>query len=115
MSSSDQDREHRAATIAHLNDRLRLAPGPGWMITSGVMARGPVFVRQAVLAVGTFNDFPAGDDPYGERDFGAFTLSRVRLFWKIDYYDRQLVNASPDPADEAVTRRVLTLMLAEDY
>jgi hypothetical protein len=115
MSSSDQDRDPRTAAIADLNDRLRSAPGPGWMITASVLAQGPVFVRQAILAVGTFNSFAAGDDPYGERDFGAFTLSRVRLFWKIDYYDRQLVNASPDPADAAVTRRVLTLMLAEDY
>jgi hypothetical protein len=34
---------------------------------------------------------------------------------KIDYYDRMLRDASPNPADPAVTRRVLTLMLASDY
>ena len=115
MSTSDPDREHRAATIAHLNDRLRLSPGPEWMMTSGMRAKGPVFVRQAILAVGSFNDFPAENDPYGERDFGAFELAGERLLWKIDYYDRELRNASPEPADEAVTRRVLTLMLGEEY
>jgi hypothetical protein len=56
-----------------------------------------------------------GNDPYGERDFGAFELAGEKLIWKIDYYDRMLRDASPDPADPAVTRRVLTLMLASDY
>lgn len=116
MSATSPDgREHRTARIACLNDTLRLTPGIGWMITAGVQAMGPVFVRQAALAVGTFNDFPEGDDPYGERDFGAFELAGERLIWKIDYYDRMLRDASPDPADPAVTRRVLTLMLASDY
>jgi len=85
------------------------------MITASVQAKGPVFVRQAALAVITFNNFPAGDDPYGERDFGAFNLAGEQLIWKIDYYDRMLRGASPDPTDPAVTRRVLTLMLASDY
>jgi Protein of unknown function (DUF3768) len=115
MSTSDQDREHRAATIAHLNDHLRLSPDPGWMMTSGLQAMGVAFVAQAIAAVGSHNDFPEGDDPFGERDFGAFELAGERLFWKIDYYDRELLNASPDPANEAVTRRVLTVMLAEEY
>ena len=115
MSQLHQDREYRAATIGRLNDQLRLAPGPGWMMTSGLQAQGVAFVAQAIAAVGTFKNFPESDDPYGERDFGAFELAGERLFWKIDYYDRALENASPDPADEAVTRRILTLMLAEEY
>ena len=31
------------------------------------------------------------------------------------YYDRDLRYGSPDPADERVTERILTVMLAEDY
>lgn len=56
-----------------------------------------------------------GYDPHSEHDFGAFTLHGERLFFKIDYYDLGLTAHSPDPADPAVTQRVLTIMLASEY
>lgn len=59
--------------------------------------------------------FAEGDDPHGERDFGAFEHEGERLFWKIDYYDPSLSFGSDDPIDLAKTQRVLTIMLASDY
>jgi len=106
--------EHVAA-IARLNDQHRARPGVGWVLTAGVQALGDQAVAQAVAAVVDFKDFGEDNDPHGERDFGAFKLGGQRLFWKIDYYDTKLTMASPDPADPDVTRRMLTLMLAEEY
>jgi uncharacterized protein DUF3768 len=39
----------------------------------------------------------------------------VHVFWKIEYYDKDLQFRSPDPADPAVTERIITIMLAEEY
>jgi hypothetical protein len=107
--------EDRAAKIAALNDAFRRTPGPGWMVTSGVRALGGGILRQALAAVVAFEVFGGGDDPWGEHDFGALNVAGRRLYWKIDYCDRDLAFGSPDPADPAVTRRVLTLMLSEEY
>jgi hypothetical protein len=45
----------------------------------------------------------------------ALRLCKRWIVWKIEYYDRELKSGSPDPADESVTTRVLTVMLAEEY
>lgn len=61
------------------------------------------------------HEFVSEDDPYGERDFGAFDHNNERLLWKIDYYDPSLSWHSEDPTDVTKTHRVLTIMLASDY
>jgi hypothetical protein len=105
----------RAEQIARLNDAFRRRPGGDWMMTSGVQERGPLFVMKAIATVAAFQAFTTDNDPHGERDFGGFDLCGQRLFWKIDYYDRDLRSGSEDPADPMATRRVLTIMLASEY
>ena len=56
-----------------------------------------------------------GNNPYGENDFLAVTVEGEKYFAKIDYYDQGLEMHSPDPADPRVTRRVLTIMQADEY
>lgn len=106
-----------SARIAELNDLLRTTFLTGKVVlTEGIRAL-PGDKRAAVITnVRTFSGFTEGDDPYGEHDFGAFAIGEVgTVFWKIDYYDTDYQYLSPDPADPAVTRRVLTIMLAEEY
>ena len=108
--------EVRRALVRRLNDRLRRQhQGGRIVITSGVQALGPVFLEAALAAVAAFERFDADNDPYQEHDFGALSVEGHRLLWKVDYYDTTLTAGSPDPADPAVTARVLTLMLAEEY
>ena len=68
-------------------------------MTDGVisLAQGtlPVILRRVIL----FDDFTPDNDPHGEHDFGALKWQGVKLFWKIDYYDRDLRYGSPDPTD----------------
>ena len=115
----DGESEH----IRILNDAFRtdlLAIGPALagnklFITRGVADHGNNFISQAVQAVREFSDFTEANDPHGEHDFGSFELDGIKLFWKIDYYDQNLDMGSPDPADHTVTRRVLTILLADEY
>jgi Protein of unknown function (DUF3768) len=115
---------HRcAAVIREQNDAFRAdLPLVGvrlakqeLVITRGVAGRGNAFVDRALEAVRKYRNFTAENDPWGEHDFGKFELDDAELFWKIDYYDDELEMGSPDPADPALTRRVLTIMLAEEY
>jgi len=102
-------------TIAKQNDNFRRHPGADWMVTSGLDAKGPLFVLAAVNAVRNFDAFAEDNDPHGEHDFGAFELSGERLCWRIDYYDEDLRYGSPNRADPLVTRRIITVMLASEY
>ena len=110
-------------TVRELNDAFRKDPAvvgvrlarDELVITRGVAAHGNAFIDRAVNAVREFSDFTEDNDPWGEHDFGAFTLDGVQLFWKIDCYDNELAYGSPDPRDPAQTRRALTILLAEEY
>jgi hypothetical protein len=85
------------------------------VITAGVEAM-PAEQRKSLLAkVRTFDAFTEDNDPHCEHDFGAIDEAGVRYFWKVDYYDREMTMHSGDAADPAVTTRVLTVMLAEEY
>ena len=63
----------------------------------------------------TFNDFTRHNDSHGEHDCFFFQVNRQRYFAKIDYYDRSMEYGSENPADPAVTTRVLTIGDAESY
>ena len=124
------DSDSRTERIARLNDRARQAMGLACVAvaTEGFMALPDADQSRVRELVETFDIFTPDNDPYGERDFGAiyqdgdgnWTTERPArpaetVFWKIDAYDRDLRFGSEDPANAAVTRRVLTIMLASEY
>lgn len=103
--------------IAHLNDTLRSTMLTGKVVmTAGIASLPDDIKEQIITRVRAFNDFSEDNDPYGEHDFGAFTVDGVgKVFWKIDYYNHDLTAGSEDPANTRMTRRVLTILLAEEW
>ena len=59
--------------------------------------------------------FNADNDPYGEHDFGIVKHGGESIYFKIEYYDKDLEFGSEDPADPDQTTRVMTIMLACEY
>ena len=107
----------RAERIALLNDLCRTAMGIcGRLVQTEGMNALPLADQSAIREkVETFNEFTSDNDPYGERDFGAFEHNGERIYWKIDYYDKTLTKGSEDPRRPEETTRVLTIMLACEY
>lgn len=107
----------RTKRIAELNDLCRKAPGIGgkWVQTPGICELPPEEQSAIREQVERFSDFTPDNDPYSERDFGAFIHGSQRIFWKIDYYAPDLQHGSEDPADPRQTVRILTIMLASEY
>ena len=102
--------------IRNLNDALRKNFSQGHAImTMGIAALGAEEVARIVKTVEVYDDFCHANDPYEEHDFGSFVADGRTIFFKIDYFDPTLTAHSPDPSDPAVTKRVITIMLAEEY
>lgn len=102
--------------IKELNDRFRNSFVGGKVILSqGISSKSNADIGMIMEKVRTFHNFTKGNDHYGEHDFGSFTYKGDKIFWKIDYYDRNLEYMSEDPADVIKTKRVITIMLAEEY
>jgi hypothetical protein len=103
--------------IAELNDRFRKGElGLGVKkLTQGVSALSKAQKLRLLALVKNFNESTSENNPYGERDFGSVELDEEMYFWKIDYYDLSLTVGSEDPANTAVTRRVLTIMHSSEY
>lgn len=123
----------QTARIARLNDLARQAFGVACTAVATAGFRSLSDADQSCVRelIETFDVFTEDNDPHGERDFGTiyqladncWTTERPRLrederervFWRIDYYDRDMRFASEDAANPAITRRVLTIMLSDEY
>ncbi len=105
-----------AERVRALNDELRTTGAGGrTSVTPGLLAKGPDFVDKAMTAVRAFDAFSDDNDPWQEHDCATLDVDGESVLFKIDYYDENMQFGSPDPADPKLTRRVLTVMLAEEY
>ena len=133
MSAALAAAREQTARIARLND---LARGAIAVVCTAVATVGFRSLPEADQSrvrelIETYDAFDEDNDPHGERDFGTIYQvvggqwtterprvrddERERVFWKLDYYDRDLAGASEDAANPAVTRRILTIMLSDEY
>ena len=133
MSAALVAAREQAARIARLNDRARQAMGLACtaFVTVGFRSLPDADQSRVRKLIKTYDAFDEDSDAHGERDFGAvYQLGagrwatersrlredeRERVFWKFDYYDRAMRFAGEDAADPAITRRVLTIMLADEH
>ena len=133
MSAAHAAVREQTARIARLNDLARRAMGVACTAVATVGFRSLPEADQSSVRelIETYDAFDEDNDPHGEREFGCvYQLGdgrwtterprecddeRERVFWKLDYYDRDLRFGSDDAANPAVTRRVLTIMLADEY
>lgn len=100
----------QSTKVAALNDAFREG-GFGVMVTRGVKELDNL--SGLLKAVRVFDTFTEDNDPYGEHDFGSILWDNETVLWKIDYYDLRLKFGELPLSRNC--RRVLTVMLADEY
>ena len=104
------------ADIKTLNDNFRRTFSSGKvMLTCGISAKSQNEVAEILNQVRCFNNFTKANDPYNEHNFGSFDYNGEKIYWKIDYYDKDYQFYSEDPSNPDITNRALTVMLASEY
>lgn len=116
MTSYDEDaRLFQAGKVRDFNDALRRDMPHGRVLLTRSVAQLPLQdVRQILELVRAFDTFNADNDPWNEHDFGKVNFEGQQYYWKIDALDLSMEYGSPDPTDETVTKRIITLMTEFD-
>ena len=96
--------------VSSANDAFRRS-GLGVTMTRGIQELPDL--DGLMSAIRDYNKFNQDNDPYGERDFGSIVWYGESVFWKIDYYNREL-SCYEDPTS-TTCQRVLTVMCAYEY
>lgn len=115
------DTEARTKTIRDQNDRLRKGDTliPGQMIfTTGLhrhLNENDKSPDDIIRLVADYDDFNPDNDPHLEHDFGSFEFCDEKIYWKIDYYDPEMIYGSNNASNLDKTCRMLTVFLASEY
>ena len=95
--------------IRELNDNFRRTGEGGLPYPSDkVKAAGSAFLAAALRAIASFDAFTEEQDPSGERQGGMVEVEGEKVFFQINYYyDRNMGNKAPNPANPSTTQRTL--------
>ena len=125
IDDPNTNRGLQAAIICEQNDAFRKAscgyptgeavPEGKLVMTQGVNALGPAFIMVLLERLASFNDFTFDNDPTGWHEFGALEVNDIKVWFKIDLYDLNYEVGSETPHDPDQTRRVMTLLLPQEY
>ncbi|MDX8540111.1 DUF3768 domain-containing protein [Mesorhizobium abyssinicae] len=85
------------------------------MLTLGITSLQAEVRAEVIAAVARFDQFNEDNDPHGEHDCAVIEVRDKTVIFKIDYFDKSMQFGSDDPSDPAITTRVLTIMLCEEY
>ncbi len=72
-------------------------------------------IIKILQTVKAFNNFNEDNDPYQEHDFWRFEVEWYSFYFKIDYYDKKTNYWSADASNTDITKRILTIMLTDEY
>jgi len=101
------------ARIRELNDAFRQSFQPDQVVLTSGVARLPNLMS-LIRQVKSYDTFRPEDDPYGEHDFGSLTFEDQKVFWQIQYFNKDCTAGAEDPAsDEA--RRIMFVLLDCEY
>lgn len=102
--------------IRELNDEhRRRIPETKTVLTMGIDDLWKDAVYEILREIRDFRDFNEWNNPHFENDFGAFDYKGKKIYFKIDYFDKEYRYGSEDPSDPDKTWRILTAMLADEY
>jgi hypothetical protein len=85
------------------------------VVSRGIAALPRQVWAEVIVAVAEFDRFTGDNDPYGEHDCAVVEIGALKVIFKIDYFDPTMLYHSDDPTDPNLTKRVMTIMLAEEY
>ena len=108
--------DEQSVKIRDLNDNLRRSFSGGKIMLTAGIDNLPQDIQASIFkAIQKFDDFSEDCDPYGTHEFGSVEVDSTKVWFKIDTYDLNLEYHSPDAADPTVTKRVMTILLPEEY
>jgi hypothetical protein len=101
--------------IRELNDDLRIYGRGGETYRTEKIVALPIKLQEELGGRIRAYIFTRDNDLFQEHDYGFLKFRRRNFVFKIDYLKLESDEPSEDPSDPGKTRRILSLMMADEY